>query len=67
MGSSSINLLDQYHDVNAPLLASPSNPINGITVNTAANAALRVPILGYGTSGFQVTRLTASPTTIACR
>jgi hypothetical protein len=24
-------------------------------VNTAANAALRVPILGYGTSGFQVT------------
>ena len=55
VGSSSINLLDQYHDVNAPLLASPSNPINGITVNTAANAALRVPILGYGTSGFQVT------------
>jgi hypothetical protein len=55
VGSSSINLLDQYHDVNAPLIASPSNPINGITVNTAANAALRVPILGYGTSGFQVT------------
>jgi hypothetical protein len=55
VGSSSINLLDQYHDVNAPLLASPSTPINGITVNTAANAALRVPILGYGTSGFQVT------------
>jgi hypothetical protein len=55
VGSSSINLLDQYHDVNAPLIASPSTPINGITVNTAANAALRVPILGYGTSGFQVT------------
>ena len=55
VGSSSINLLDQYHDVNAPLLASPSTPINGITVNTEANAALRVPILGYGTSGFQVT------------
>jgi hypothetical protein len=55
VGSSSLNLLDQYHDVNAPLLASPSNPINGITVNTELNAALRVPILGYGTSGFQVT------------
>jgi hypothetical protein len=55
VGSSSLNLLDQYHDVNAPLVASPSDPINGITVNTEANAALRVPILGYGTSGFQVT------------
>ena len=55
VGSSGINLLDQYHDINAPLLASPTTPINGITVNTAANAALRVPILGYGTSGFQVT------------
>src|SRR6202044_775392 len=55
VGSSGINLLDQYHDVNAPLLASPSNPINGITVNTVDNAPLRVPILGYGTSGFQVT------------
>ena len=33
-----INLLDQYHSVNNPLIASPSNPINGITVNTVANA-----------------------------
>ncbi|HEY7387929.1 MAG TPA: carboxypeptidase regulatory-like domain-containing protein [Bryobacteraceae bacterium] len=55
VGSSSLNLIDQYHDVNAPLLASPTNPINGIAMNTAKNAALRVPILGYGTSGFQVT------------
>lgn len=55
VGSSGINLEDQYHDVNAPLLASPSTPINGITVNTVDNAPLRVPILGYGTSGFQVT------------
>lgn len=55
VGSSGINLEDQYHDVNAPFIASPTNPINGITVNTEANSALRVPILGYGTSGFQVT------------
>jgi hypothetical protein len=55
VGSSGINLLDQYHDVNAPLLASPTAPINGITLNTVDNAPLRVPILGYGTSGFQVT------------
>jgi hypothetical protein len=55
VGSSSINLLDQYHDVNVPLLASPSNPINGITVNTVANAALRVPILGYAPASFDLT------------
>jgi hypothetical protein len=55
VGSSSINLIDQYHDVNAPLLASPTNPINGLTSNSITNAALRVPILGYIPSGFQVT------------
>ena len=55
VGSSSINLLDQYHSVNNPLLASPSNPINGITVNTVDNAALRVPILGYLPAGYDET------------
>ncbi len=55
VGSSSINLLDQYHDTNVPLLATPSNPINGITVNTIANAPLRVPILGYLPAGFDET------------
>jgi len=55
VGSSSINLLDQYHSVNTPLLASPSNPINGITVNTVANAALRVPYLGYTPPGVDET------------
>jgi hypothetical protein len=55
VGSSSLNLIDQYHTVNSPLLASPTNPINGITTNTSANAALRVPILGYQPGGFQVT------------
>ncbi len=55
VGSSSLNLLDQYHSVNTPLLASPSDPINGITVNTAANAALRLPYLGYLPSGVDET------------
>lgn len=55
VGSSSINLLDQYHSVNNPLLASPSNPINGITDNTIANASLRVPILGYLPAGYDET------------
>src|SRR5581483_12308861 len=55
VGSSGINLVDTYHTINTPGLASPSNPINGITVNTTANAALRAPILGYQPAGFQVT------------
>ncbi len=55
VGSSSLNLLDQYHSVNTPLLASPSNPINGITVNTVDNAALRVPYLGYTPPGVDET------------
>jgi len=32
--------------LNQPLLASPGNPVNGIAINTAQNANLRVPILG---------------------
>lgn len=55
VGSSSINLLDQYHDVNVPGIASPSNPINGITVNTVDNAELRVPYLGYTPPGVDET------------
>jgi outer membrane receptor protein involved in Fe transport len=51
------------HNANQPLLASPANPLdcgNGglagpcITTNTAANAALRVPYLGFSTSGIGV-------------
>ena len=36
---------------NAALLASPTDPINGITTNTVANAGLRVPILGFAPNG----------------
>ncbi|MFN7938316.1 MAG: TonB-dependent receptor [Bryobacteraceae bacterium] len=31
---------------NQPALASPSNPVNGVTTNSAANASERVPFLG---------------------
>jgi len=55
VGSSSINLLDQYHSVNNPGIASPTNPVNGITVNTVDNATLRVPILGYLPAGYDET------------
>lgn len=36
---------------NQALLASPQNPINGQTTNTTANITLRVPYLGFATSG----------------
>jgi hypothetical protein len=48
VGSSGINQTDYNHDYNVPGLASPSNPINGVTTNTVANAVFRVPYLGYG-------------------
>ena len=37
--------------INQPLLASPGNPVNGLTTNTAANAALRVPYTGFSPTG----------------
>jgi hypothetical protein len=40
-----------FHQLNEAQLASPANPINGITTNTVANAALRVPYLGFSTGG----------------
>jgi len=55
VGSNGINLVDTYQGQNTPALASPSNPVYGITVNTVANAPLRVPYLGYQPAGFQVT------------
>ncbi|HVZ61187.1 MAG TPA: carboxypeptidase-like regulatory domain-containing protein, partial [Terriglobales bacterium] len=47
--STIINILE--HQLNSARLASPTNPINGITTNTNANAALRVPYLGFGPGG----------------
>jgi len=53
VGSSGINIGDYNHVVNTARLASPTNPINGITINTTANANARVPYLGFLANGFQ--------------
>ncbi len=55
VGSSGINLLDEYHNNNTPLLASPSNPIRGITTNSIENIGFRVPYLGYQAVGVRGT------------
>jgi len=55
VGSSGLNLLDEYHNNNTPLLASPSNPIRGITTNTVENIGFRVPYLGYQSVGVRGT------------
>jgi Carboxypeptidase regulatory-like domain len=55
VGSSGINLLDEYHNNNTPALASPSNPINGVTTNTQENILYRVPYLGYQSVGVRGT------------
>ena len=55
MGSSGINFLDEYHNNNTPGLASPSNPINGVTTNTVQNILYRVPYLGYQAVGVRGT------------
>ncbi len=39
------------HSLNQAQLASPSNPIRGVTTNTAANVTLRVPIQGFTPGG----------------
>lgn len=43
--------LASSRSTNEALLASPADPVNGITVNTKANASERVPILGFSPSG----------------
>src|SRR5262249_34074840 len=43
--------LASTRNLNEPLLASSSNPVHGITVNTVANAFQRVPILGFAPGG----------------
>ena len=46
VGSHGIHMQDK-HGLNQPFLASPSNPVNGVTTNTTQNAGLRVPYVGY--------------------
>ena len=55
VGSSSINQANYNHNYNLAQLASPSNPINGQTTNTLANAVYRTPYLGYQAIGLQGT------------
>jgi hypothetical protein len=55
VGESGINLVDAYHNYNQALLASPSNPINGLTTNTLENIQFRVPYLGYQPVGLSGT------------
>jgi hypothetical protein len=54
VGSHGIHQGQNLHQTNVPLLATPSNPVNGITTSTAANASLRVPLLGFSPGGFQL-------------
>jgi hypothetical protein len=46
--------LSESRALNEALLASPSNPINGVTTNTLANVAQRVPFLGFAPNGATV-------------
>ncbi len=43
--------LASSRNTNEALLASPSNPVNGVTDNTLANVSRRVPILGFAANG----------------
>jgi Carboxypeptidase regulatory-like domain/TonB-dependent Receptor Plug Domain len=60
VGSSGINLMDIYRNYNTAQLATPTDPINGQTANTLANLSLRVPYLGYQSSGLQGTDFVGS-------
>ena len=51
--SISSRTVTQVQQINEAQLASPANPINGITTNTIANASLRVPYLGFSPGGLQ--------------
>jgi len=50
VGRRGLHLLrnDSY---NQAILASPSNPIRGLTTNTLANVTMRVPVLGFSPTG----------------
>jgi hypothetical protein len=50
VGTKSSRLMES-RALNEALLASPADPINGITTNTIANARLRVPYLGFSPTG----------------
>ncbi len=51
IGSHGIHQTSAIRELNEAELASPSNPVNGITTNTVANANVRVPYLGFSPAG----------------
>ena len=55
VGSNGINLTDYNHNYNTAGIATPSNPINGLTTTTIANRDLRTPYLGFVSNGLQGT------------
>jgi hypothetical protein len=55
VGSSGINQANYNHNINLAQLATPDHPINGQTSSTLANAAFRVPYVGYQAIGLQAT------------
>jgi Carboxypeptidase regulatory-like domain len=55
VGSSAINQADYNHNYNTAIIASASNPVNGLTTTTTANVDARVPYLGYDPAGLQGT------------
>jgi hypothetical protein len=50
VGSRGIRLVG-LQILNPAILASPTDPINGVTVNTTSNTRLRVPYLGFAPTG----------------
>jgi hypothetical protein len=53
-GSRSMRLQQVGHSLNGARLASPSNPVNGVTTSTVQNASLRVPYLGIAPRGIDM-------------
>jgi len=55
VGMSAINQAVYNHNINTALLASPTNPVNGVIGNSTANINSRVPYLGFQANGLQGT------------
>jgi hypothetical protein len=55
VGSHAVHLFPQSnyteHEYNQAILASPTNPVNGITLDSTGNASERVPYLGFAAGG----------------
>ncbi len=54
VGSHGIHQSETLHLINEASIATPSNPVWGVTTSTINNVNLRVPLLGVSSGGFQV-------------